>query len=126
MPRVVQFTPRLASMPRWLPPCTGEGVTRMFSYHVAAQVESGELELMLIGDEHPPLPVHLVSPHGRLSVPRVRAFVDFAVPRLRTGFARWAQDTVFSSDPIRSPGGRLSVDDADSRSCGGGADLLRR
>jgi hypothetical protein len=29
-----------------------------------------------------------VTPEGRLSVPKVRAFVDFAVPRLKAEFAR--------------------------------------
>jgi hypothetical protein len=37
------------------------------------------------------LPVHLVSPHGRLSVPKVRAFVDFALPKLREGFEKGTQ-----------------------------------
>ena len=69
----------------------GRGVTRMFSYHVAREIASGELEIVLAGDEHPPLPVHLVSPQGRLAVPKVRAFVDFAVPRLRPAFAQLAK-----------------------------------
>jgi DNA-binding transcriptional LysR family regulator len=42
--------------------------------------------------EHPPLPVHLLTPHGRMTVPKVRAFVDFAVPRLRSEFARVAAE----------------------------------
>jgi DNA-binding transcriptional LysR family regulator len=71
----------------------GRGVTRMFSYHVAPEVAAGQLEIVLAGDEHPPLPVHLVSPQGRLAVPKVRAFVDFAVPRLRPAFARLAGET---------------------------------
>jgi len=71
----------------------GRGVTRMFSYHVAPEVAAGQLEIVLAGDEHRPLPVHLVSPQGRLAVPKVRAFVDFAVPRLRPAFARLAGET---------------------------------
>ena len=71
----------------------GRGVTRMFSYHVAPEVAAGELEIVLAGDEHAPLPVHLVSPQGRLAVPKVRAFVDFAVPRLRPAFAKLAGET---------------------------------
>jgi hypothetical protein len=31
-----------------------------------------------------------VTPEGRLSVPKVRAFVDFAVPRLKAEFTRLA------------------------------------
>lgn len=41
---------------------------------------------MLEKDEPPPLPVNLVTPHGRQAIPKVRAFVDFAVPRLRAAF----------------------------------------
>jgi len=85
----VQFTPRfivntvraaLASA------VAGHGVTRLFSYHVAEQVKAGELKIVLRDNEHAPLPANLVTPHGRLSVPKVRSFVDFAVPRLREYF----------------------------------------
>jgi DNA-binding transcriptional LysR family regulator len=58
----------------------------MFSYHLSDAVADGTLKIILADDEHTPLPVHLVSPHGRLSVPKVRAFVDFALPRLREAF----------------------------------------
>lgn len=66
----------------------GRGVVRLFSYHVAREVADGALRIVLADHEHPPLPVHLVSPHGRLSVPKVRAFVDFALPKLRQSFER--------------------------------------
>src|SRR5262249_51386124 len=85
-PRTVQFAPRLvcnsvrAVVASAL---AGRGVARVLSYHVAEQVGRGELEIVLADCEPPPWPVHLVSPHGRLSVPRVRAFVDFALPRLK-------------------------------------------
>jgi hypothetical protein len=58
----------------------------MFSYHLADAVADGTLKIILAEHEHAPLPVHLVSPHGRLSVPKVRTFVDFALPRLREAF----------------------------------------
>lgn len=93
VPRTVHFTPR----------CTvntvraaialavaGRGLTRLYSYHVAEYVRDGRLKIVLADAEHPPLPVHLVTPQGRMSVPKVRAFVDFAVPRLRAEFARMA------------------------------------
>ena len=89
LPQVVQFSPRfivntiraaLASA------VAGHGVTRLFSYHVAEQVEAGALRIVLRDNEHAPLPVNLVTPHGRLSVPKVRSFVDFAAPRLREYF----------------------------------------
>jgi hypothetical protein len=53
-------------------------------------------------DELPPRPVHLLSPQGRLSVPRVRAFMDFAVPRQRRRFALLAQETAARSSSVRS------------------------
>ncbi|GGC87772.1 LysR family transcriptional regulator [Chelatococcus reniformis] len=70
----------------------GHGVTRLFSYHVAEEVRRGRLAVILTQAEHAPLPVHLITPEGRLSAPKVRAFVDYAVPRLRAVFARLKTD----------------------------------
>lgn len=91
LPRIVHFAPRLAvnSVRGAIAAAVaGRGVTRLFSYHVAEAVQAGALQLVLTDDEHPPYPVHLLVPSGRLSVPKVRGFVDFAVPRLRARFAR--------------------------------------
>ncbi len=68
----------------------GYGLTRAFSYQVAEEVRAGKLSIVLPEAESPALPVHVVTPEGRLSVPKVRAFVDFAVPRLKATFARAA------------------------------------
>jgi DNA-binding transcriptional LysR family regulator len=68
----------------------GNGLTRLFSYQVANEVGDGKLVVVLPEAESPALPVHIVTPEGRLSVPKVRAFVDFAVPRLKAEFARLA------------------------------------
>jgi Transcriptional regulator len=96
IPLVVQFVPRfvvntirgaVASA------VAGHGITRMFSYHVAEEVNAGALEIVLRDCEHAPLPVNLVTPHGRLSAPKVRAFVDFAAPRLREQFEQIRQTT---------------------------------
>jgi DNA-binding transcriptional LysR family regulator len=54
-------------------------LTRLYSYHVADYVRDGRLKIVLADAEHPPLPAHLLAPHGRMSVPKVRAFVDFAL-----------------------------------------------
>lgn len=89
--RVVHFTPRLVvngaagTLPSAL---AGIGVTRAMSYQIADHVGRGELRIVLAKDEAPPIPVHLVAPEGRLSVPKVRLFVDHAVPLLRAEFAR--------------------------------------
>jgi DNA-binding transcriptional LysR family regulator len=66
---------------------TGHGVTRLLSYQVADKIKQGKLERLLSAFEPPPLPVHVITPEGRLSVPKVRAFVEFALPRLKAAFA---------------------------------------
>lgn len=65
----------------------GRGLVRVLCYQVADEVRSGRLALVLKDCEPPLLPVHLVAPEGRLSVAKVRAFADFALPRLKARFA---------------------------------------
>ncbi len=91
--RTVTFAPRLvvnSVRAAVASAIAGHGLARLFSYQVAAAVAAGGLRIVLAGDEPPPVPVHLLTPEGRLAVPKVRAFVDFAVPRLRTAFDRLA------------------------------------
>jgi DNA-binding transcriptional LysR family regulator len=70
----------------------GLGVTRLYTYHVAARVLDGSLRVVLRDAEPPSMPVHLITPQGRTSAPKVRAFLDFAAPRLKTAFASLAAD----------------------------------
>ncbi len=70
----------------------GMGVTRLYTYHVAERVREGALAIVLRDAEPQPLPVHLITPRGRTSTPKVRAFLDFAAPRLRAAFARLSAD----------------------------------
>ena len=56
------------------------------------KLSPGALDVLLKDHEPSPLPVHLVAPHGRLAAPRVRAFMDFATPRLRKHFASLTKD----------------------------------
>lgn len=113
VPRAVSFTPRLVvnSVRAVVASAVeGHGVTRLLSYHVAAEIKQGLLRILLADDEPAPTPVHLVSPFGRLSVPKVRAFVDFALPRLRAEFARRAKDAETPPDaPIPPRRGRVSA-----------------
>jgi DNA-binding transcriptional LysR family regulator len=96
VPRSIQFVPRLtvntvrAALASAI---GGRGVTRLYSYHVATAVAGGKLEVILADAEYPPLPAHLLTPNGRASVPKVRAFIDFAAPRLRSEFARLAEES---------------------------------
>jgi len=57
-------------------------------------VKDGSLNLVLRNAEPPARPVHLVMPEGRQSVPKVRAFIDFAVPRLKAEFARLSAEAL--------------------------------
>ena len=105
VPRTVQFTPRLmtnSTRSAVASAVSGLGVTRLFSYQVTGQVQQGELEVVLTACEDPPMPVHVISPHGRLALPKVRSFVDFAVPRLRTQFARLAKELADCNAATRS------------------------
>jgi DNA-binding transcriptional LysR family regulator len=61
----------------------GAGIVSLFSYHLAAAVKAGSLVPLLRGFERPPLPVHLVYLGGGLLPLKVRAFLDFALPRLK-------------------------------------------
>ena len=65
----------------------GAGVIRALSYQVASQVRDGALVIVLAKFEPPEVPVHVVHAEGRRATTRVRAFVDFAVPRLRAALA---------------------------------------
>ncbi|UGB45454.1 LysR family transcriptional regulator [Frateuria edaphi] len=94
-PHAVPFAPRLVVnnvRAAVASAVEGYGVTRLLSYHVAEEVAQGKLRIVLADAEPAPIPIHLVSPYGRLSVPKVRAFVDFALPRLRARFASLAKE----------------------------------
>jgi len=95
IPRSVHFTPRyVVNSVRAAAASAvgGLGLTRLYSYHVSHLVKDGSLKIVLPDDELPALPVHLLSPPGRMTVPKVRAFVDFAAPRLRSDLRRIASE----------------------------------
>jgi DNA-binding transcriptional LysR family regulator len=95
--RPVRITPRLAVNTVEAAAASaveGRGLTRLFSYQVADELADGRLVPVLADPPDAGSPVHLLTPEGRLAVPKVRAFVDFAVPRLRAVFARIASTTV--------------------------------
>jgi len=68
----------------------GLGVTRVLSYQAAQAVQAGRLALALTDFEPAPAPVHLVHAGGRLLPLKLRAFLDFATPRLRARLAALA------------------------------------
>lgn len=60
----------------------GQGILSVLSYQVATELAEGSLVRLLQPFERPPIPVQLVVPTARLMPPRVRTFLDFALPRL--------------------------------------------
>jgi DNA-binding transcriptional LysR family regulator len=62
----------------------GTGPTRVLSYQAAAPVRAGALQVILQAFEPPPMPVSLVHTGRPLMPLKLRAFIDFAAPRLRS------------------------------------------
>lgn len=65
----------------------GAGLTRLLSYQVTEAKRAGRLELVLEDYELPPWPVSLVYAGQRLLPGKLRAFLDFAAPRLKERLA---------------------------------------
>jgi DNA-binding transcriptional LysR family regulator len=61
----------------------GVGIAEAFSYHVAESIKSGELKPLLQDFQPPPLALSFVYSPSRFMPGKLRAFLDFAVPRLR-------------------------------------------
>lgn len=65
----------------------GVGVTRVLSYQAASAVARGALKIVLEAFEPEPLPVSLAHAGQGLLPLKMRAFLDFAAPRLRAALA---------------------------------------
>ena len=65
----------------------GFGITRVLSYQVADALRDGRLTRLLTAWEPDPWPVHLVTQGQGAQPKKLRAFTDFAVPRLRKRLA---------------------------------------
>ncbi len=63
------------------------GITRVLSYQARAAVAAGTLRLILRPFEPEPLPVHLVYSGASLVPLKLRAFLDFAAPRLKASLS---------------------------------------
>ncbi len=75
----------------------GVGLTNVFAYQAATALADGRLRIVL-GDHEPPLaPVSLVHAGQGLMPLKLRAFLDFAAPRLRERLARVADQTEASA-----------------------------
>ena len=62
---------------------TGLGITAALSLHVSAALEAGTLKALLDDFQPPALPINLVYAAGRFLPIKLRAFLDFAAPRLK-------------------------------------------
>ncbi len=67
---------------------SGVGITAVFSYHIAEALAAGTLVTLLDDFQPPALPVSLVYASGRFLPIKLRAFLDFATPRLKARLAR--------------------------------------
>lgn len=83
----------------------GHGIARVMSYQAAAAITAGELVVLLPQHEPPAIPVHLVLPSARSGTAKHRAFVAFAVPRLRHALARAARESqpIMCEQPAQQP-----------------------
>lgn len=61
----------------------GIGIARLFDYQLKDEFGSGALLPILTDYDGEPRPAHIVYPRQGLLPLKVRAFIDFAVPRLR-------------------------------------------
>jgi DNA-binding transcriptional LysR family regulator len=65
----------------------GVGITNVLSYQVARPVAEGKLRVVLQDYEPDPMPVHLVHAGQALLPLKMRKFIEFAAPRLRSSLA---------------------------------------
>jgi DNA-binding transcriptional LysR family regulator len=63
--------------------CAGIGITSAFAYHFQTALKRGALTPLLDEFQPAPLPVNLVYAANRFLPIKVRAFLDFAAPRLK-------------------------------------------
>jgi DNA-binding transcriptional LysR family regulator len=62
----------------------GQGLIRVFEYHVATELRSGALEVVLSDYEADPRPVYALYPRNKHAVPKVRVFLDFVSDLFRS------------------------------------------
>lgn len=61
----------------------GKGITIALSYMVKEAIRAGQLVPVLEAFAPPPVPVNLIYAQRRIVAPKLRAFIDFAAPRLQ-------------------------------------------
>ncbi len=61
----------------------GLGITRLLCYQASGALAAGQLKLVLRKHEPAPLPVSFVYPGSRFVPLKLKAFLDYAVPRMK-------------------------------------------
>jgi len=77
----------------------GVGIARLFDYQIPDELASGALVPILEDHACAPQPIHIVYPRQGLLALKVRAFIDWALPRLR------ASCSSYSAASAASPSG---------------------
>jgi DNA-binding transcriptional LysR family regulator len=67
----------------------GKGITIALSYMVSDALRDGRLVPVLNKFRPPPVPVNLIYAQRRIMAPKIRAFIDFAAPRLSAALSEW-------------------------------------
>lgn len=65
----------------------GLGITRVMSYQVAPELESGKLKIVLSEFEPAPVPIHILHREGRYAATKIRSFIDLMAERLRANIS---------------------------------------
>ena len=65
----------------------GKGITIALSYMVTDALREGRLVPVLNKFRPPPVPVNLIYAQRRIVAPKIRAFIDFAAPRLNAALS---------------------------------------
>jgi DNA-binding transcriptional LysR family regulator len=84
--------------------CAGLGITRVLSYQVSEACRSGALKVVLAAHEPPPWPVSLVHAGQGILPLKLRAFIDFAAPRLRARLASSSEGARAAASGGSAPG----------------------
>jgi DNA-binding transcriptional LysR family regulator len=66
----------------------GKGITVVMSYMVIDALRKGRLVPVLNKFRPPPVPVNLIYAQRRIVAPKIRAFIDFAAPRLSAALSQ--------------------------------------
>lgn len=79
----------------------GTGIVRVLRYQAVRALDAGQLQIVLSDFEPDPIPVHLLHTGGPILPLKLRAFLDFAAPRLRASLKGQAGSATLR--PARTP-----------------------